>query len=227
VRVVIFGATGMVGQGVLRECLHDRSVDAVLVVGRSPTGQTHPKLHEVVHTDFSDFSVLPLDGYDACFFCLGVSAAAMSEKDYRAITYDTTIAAARAMFAHNPTTTFIYVSGQGTSEQGRAMWARVKGETERALLEMSPHTYMFRPGFIQPMHGARSKTPLYAWTYRLATPLLPILRRLFPSSVTTTERVGQAMIRVANGGFVRRVLETKDINAVATEELPPYDGRPA
>jgi uncharacterized protein YbjT (DUF2867 family) len=223
VRVVIFGSTGMIGQGVLRECLRDRSVESVVAVVRSATGQHDPKVREVVTADVTDLSGVALEGYDACFFCLGVSAAGMSEKDYRRITSDITLAVARAVWASNPSAMFIYVSGQGTSEQGRAMWARVKAQTERALLEMSPHSYMFRPGFIQPMHGARSKTPLYAWTYRLATPVLPALRRLFPSAVTTTERMGRAMIRVAHGGWVTRVLETRDINAVAAEKFPRYD----
>ncbi|HET6212143.1 MAG TPA: NAD(P)H-binding protein, partial [Micromonosporaceae bacterium] len=156
-KVILFGATGMVGQGVLRECLLDPDVQEVLAIGRTPTGTHHPKLREIAHTDFLDFSTIEnaLAGYDACFFCLGVSSAGMSEDAYRRVTYDVTMAAARALAAANPSMTFVYVSGQGTdsSEHGRSMWARVKGETENALLAMPLRAYMFRPGYIQPMHG--------------------------------------------------------------------------
>src|SRR5579872_1827062 len=161
--VVLFGATGMVGQGVLRECLLDPEVTRVLSIVRTPSGQNHPKLREVAHADFLDFSVLEseLSGYDACFFCLGVTSAGMKEEDYRRITYDVTPAAARLLAKLNPNMTFIYVSGMGTdsSEHGRTVWARVKGKTENDLLRLpSKAAYMFRPGVIVPLHGIKSKT---------------------------------------------------------------------
>ena len=222
-KVIVFGATGMIGQGVLRECLLDRDVDAVLAVGRSATGQQHPKLREIVHRDLLDLAPVAdeLAGYDACFFCLGVSSAGMSEADYRRVTYDLTLSAAQLLAARNPDMTFIYVSGMGTDSKGRAMWARVKGETEDALLALPLRAYMMRPGFIQPMHGIRSRTRLYALLYVVAAPLFPILRRLFPNAVTTTGRVGRAMIELARSGAPERVLESRDINAVAARSSSP------
>jgi uncharacterized protein YbjT (DUF2867 family) len=219
VKVIVFGATGMVGQGVLRECLLDPDVTSVLVIGRTATGQEHPKLREIVHRDLLDLSAIEgdLSGWDACFFCLGVSSVRMSETDYRRITYDLTMSVARTLAAHNPDMTFVYVSGQGTdsTERGRSMWARVKGETENALIALPFQAYAFRPGYIQPMHGVTSKTRWYAVAYRLiGTPLYPVLRRLFPGSATTTEQVGRAMLAVARRGAPKRVLETRDINAL-------------
>jgi uncharacterized protein YbjT (DUF2867 family) len=220
VRVVIFGATGMIGQGVLRECLLDPEVTSVLVVGRSSTGKTHPKLREITHADFSDFGGLEgdLGGLDACFFCLGVSAAGMSEEAYRRITYDTTLAAARTLVRANPELVFIYVSGAGTDERGRSMWARVKGRTENELLALTPQAYMFRPGFIQPLHGARSSTRLYRVLYTVLRPLFPVMRATLRSSFTTTERLGRAMINVVRSGAPTRMLEARDINAAAAAD---------
>ncbi|MFP2928935.1 NAD(P)H-binding protein [Pyxidicoccus sp. 3LG] len=220
-KVILFGATGMVGQGVLRECLRDEGVERVLVIGRSATGQQHAKLREVVHEDLTDYSALEgeLSGYDACFFCLGVSAAGMSEQDYTRVTYDFTLAAARVLARLNPGMTFIYVSGTGTdsSEKGRAMWARVKGRTENALLGLPfKAKYMFRPGFIQPMHGIVSKTKLYRVGYAVMGPLYPAMKALFPKYVTTTEQVGRAMLRVAREGAPKTHLENADINALAS-----------
>lgn len=207
----------MVGQGVLRECLLDRGVEAVLTVGRSVTGQVHPKLREIAPADLTDLSSVEdeLAGYDACFFCLGVSSAGMSEAAYRHITYDVTLAAARALVRHNPDLTFIYVSGQGTdsSERGRAMWARVKGKTENDLLKMPLDAYMFRPGFIQPRNGATSRTRLYRWIYAVTTPLYPLLLRLAPKAITTTELMGRAMLAVARDGAPQRALGPAEINA--------------
>ncbi|MEU8318704.1 NAD(P)H-binding protein [Nonomuraea sp. NPDC048881] len=215
-RVIIFGATGMVGRGVLRECLLDERVTAVLTVGRSPTGTVHPKLRELLHADLSDLSAVEgeLAGYDACFFCLGVSAAGMSEQEYRRITYDYTLAAGTTLARLSPSSTFVYVSGAGTDAHGRAMWARVKGATENALLALPFHAYMFRPGYIQPMHGVTSRTRWYRLAYVVAAPLYPLLRRLFPASVTTTERIGQAMITVAERGAPERILGPAAINAL-------------
>jgi uncharacterized protein YbjT (DUF2867 family) len=219
VNVVVFGATGMVGQGVLRECLADPQVTSVLVVGRHPTGREHPKLREIRHADFGDFAPIAddLTGLDACFFCLGVSSAGMSEERYRQVTYDVTMAAATALAARNPAMTFIYVSGVGTdsTERGRSMWARVKGRTENALLALPFQAYMFRPGYIQPLHGVRSRTPWYRLAYAIGAPLYPVLKRLFPAAVTTTEQIGRAMIAVARHGAPKRVLDSRDITAAA------------
>lgn len=216
-KVLLFGATGMVGQGVLRECLLDEEVTQVLSVGRSPTGLTHPKLRELIVADPGSLSSVVLDllRFDACFFCLGVSSAGMSEEDYRRITYELTLSAAQTLARLNPEMTFVYVSGAGTdsSERGRVMWARVKGATENALMRLPfKATYMFRPGGIQPLHGVRSRTALYRWIYRVAGPLFGLLRRLAPSWVTTSEQVGHAMLVVAKRGAPKPLLETIDIN---------------
>lgn len=214
-RVVVFGATGMIGQGVLRECLLAPDVESVLAVGRAPTGVTHEKLRDLVHQDLLDLSPIEGDlaGHDACFFCLGVSSTGMSEADYRRITYDVTMAAARVLAADNPDLTFVYVSGAGTD--GKAMWARVKKQTEDALLELFPKAYMFRPGFIQAKHGATSRTRLYRIAYRVIGPVAPVLRRLFPDQITTTELIGRAMLNAARHGAPKRVLDPKDINSLA------------
>jgi uncharacterized protein YbjT (DUF2867 family) len=216
VKVIIFGATGMVGRGVLRECLVDDRVTAVLTVGRAPTGLVHGKLREITHSDLLDLSPIEGDisGFDACFFCLGVSSAGMSEKDYRRVTYDYTLSAGTTLARLNPSSTFVYVSGAGTDANGRAMWARVKGQTENALLALPFQAYMFRPGYIQPLHGITSRTRWYRLAYVVGRPLYPTLRRLFPSAVTTTERIGQAMITVAVRGAPKRVLGPADINAL-------------
>ena len=218
-RVVLFGATGMVGQGVLRECLLDPDVESVLSVGRTATGQPHAKLRELEHRDFLDFSPIKneLAGFDACFFCLGVSSAGMKEDAYRRITYDFTMAAARTLARLNPNMTFVYVSGMGTdsSERGRTMWAKVKGKTENELLGLPfKAAYMFRPGLIVPLDGIKSKTRLYRAFYAAMAPLLPLLNAAFPKYVTTTEQVGRAMIKVARQGATKSVLENSDINAV-------------
>jgi uncharacterized protein YbjT (DUF2867 family) len=219
-RVVLFGASGMVGQGVLRECLLARNVESVVAVGRGVTGQHHPKLREIVHSNFLDFSAIEdqLSGFDACFFCLGMSSAGMTEENYQRITYGFTIAAAQVLARLNPNMTFIYVSGAGTdsSEHGRSMWARVKGKTENELLRMPFRAaYMFRPGVIVPLHGVQSKTKLYRFFYTLLGPLLPILNGRFPKYVTTTEQIGRAMLKVASDGSPKRVLESSDINEIA------------
>jgi uncharacterized protein YbjT (DUF2867 family) len=208
----------MVGQGVLRECLLAPDVEAVLSVGRTPSGQIHPRLRELRHADFTDFSSIEaeLRGQDACFFCLGVSSAGMNEADYRRVTYGFTLAAAGALARASPGSTFVYVSGAGTdsTERGRSMWARVKGATENALLQLPLQGVMFRPGFIQPRHGATSRTGWYRALYAVAAPLYPILDRLAPGSVTTTEEVGRAMLAVARRGAPRPVLESRDIVAL-------------
>jgi uncharacterized protein YbjT (DUF2867 family) len=219
VKVLLFGATGMVGQGVLRECLLDSGVESVVSIGRGLTGQQHAKLHELVHNNFLDFSAIEgqLSGFDACFFCLGVSSAGMTEEQYTRVTYGFTMAAARVLAGLNPNMTFIYVSGMGTdsSEHGRSMWARVKGKTENELLRLPFRAaYMFRPGAIVALHGIKSRTTLYRVLYVPLSPLLPLLYKLFPKYVTTTEQIGRAMLKVARQGWPKRVLETVDINKV-------------
>jgi len=218
--VLLFGATGMVGQGVLRECLIDADVERVLTVGRSGTGQHHPKLRELVPPDLMDLSAVEreLEGFDACFFCLGVSAAGLSEERYSRVTHDLTLAVAQTLVRLNPGMAFVYVSGMGTdsSERGRTMWARVKGRTENALLRLPFRAaYMFRPGFIIPLHGIRSRTAWYRIFYAVATPLYPMLAARFPRAVTTTERLGRAMLVVARRGYPKPVLETQDINSLS------------
>jgi uncharacterized protein YbjT (DUF2867 family) len=219
-KVILFGATGMVGQGVLRECLADAGVEQVLAVTRSATGKQDPKLTELLHQDFTDFSaaVPKFAGYDACFFCLGISSAGMKEADYRKVTYDYTLAAAQALVKASPGMTFIYVSGEGTdsSEQGRSMWARVKGQTENALLKLPfKAAYMFRPGLIKPGPGIVSKTGLYRALYAVLTPLVPLVRAVAPNLVTSTQEVGRAMLNVARRGAPTQVLATREINAAA------------
>ncbi|MFD6287422.1 epimerase [Streptomyces sp. NPDC060205] len=222
-KVILFGATGMVGRGVLRECLRDAAVESVLVIGRTTVGVTHPKLREILRPDLTDLTGLngpegELSGYDACFFCLGVSSAGMKEAAYREVTYDLTLSVARVLAAASPGLTFCYVSGQGTdsSARGRVMWARVKGETENALLALDGvDAYMFRPGLIQPLHGITSKTRIYRAVYAATGRLLPLLRKLAPRWITTTEQVGLAMVAVARGESGVRVLETEEINRLA------------
>ncbi|HEY3990992.1 MAG TPA: epimerase [Acidobacteriaceae bacterium] len=219
--VVIFGASGMVGQGVLLECLRDTGVERVLVVGRSSAGRQHVKLREVLVKDVFDVASYAgqLTGIDACFFCLGVSSAGVSEAEYRRLTYDLTLAIAQELAVRNSSLCFFYVSGAGTdsTERSRTMWARVKGATENALLRMPFRcAYMFRPGLIQPLDGIRSKTRVYRILLALGAPVLPLLRRAFPNSVLTTREIGQAMLAVARSGWPRPVLEPKDIHAAAT-----------
>jgi uncharacterized protein YbjT (DUF2867 family) len=223
VNVVLFGATGMVGQGVLRECLLDPDVESVLSVGRSATGQTHPKLREIVHANLRDFSAIEsqLTNLDACFFCLGVASAGMAEDDYRRVTFDITLAAATTLVRRNPGMTFVYVSGAGadSSERGRIMWARVRGETENAVLRLPFKTAaVIRPAGIIPLHGITSRTPLYRIAYTLTRPLWPFLHKAFPQYVTTTERLGRAMLRIARRGTPKPILEARDINALTAAD---------
>jgi len=213
-KVILFGATGMVGQGVLRECLRDASVERVLAVGRTSTGQTHPKLRKLVRKDL--FEIAPaaeLQGYDACLFCLGVSSAGMPEADYTRLTYDLTLAWAQAMARINPAMTFVYVSGVGTG--GKSMWARVKGRTESALLALFPSAYMIRLGVLLPMHGETSKTRWTRIGYAVFRPFLPLVRAFAPDAVISTEELGRAMLRAVRDGAPRRVLEMRDLHALA------------
>ena len=221
-KVLVFGATGMVGQGVLRECLLDPDVEAVVTVGRSGTGIKDAKLREIVRPNLMDYADTEseLRGFDACFFCLGVTSAGMMEAGYERVTYGITLAAAETLARLDPGMTFIYVSGAGTdsSEKGRVMWARVKGKTENALLRLPfKAAYMFRPGAIEAAHGERSKTAAYRFAYTLMKPLLPLLRCLFPDYILTTEEIGRAMINVAKRGAPKRILEISDIRECAKD----------
>ena len=223
-KVILFGATGMVGQGVLREALLDAEVTSILAVGRGASGKTDPKLRDVVLADPSELSSLDaeLADIDACLFCLGVSAAGMSEADYRRVTEALTLKVADALLAKNPKMRFLYVSGAGTDATARTMWARVKGETENALLARSPAgAFMFRPALIQPLHGIVSRTPLYRGVYAVLGPILPAARSLLPGQVTTTEIVGRAMLAVARHGAEKKVLENRDINELAATPAAP------
>jgi len=217
--VLLFGASGMVGQGVLRECLLDAGVTRIVSVVRRPTAERDPKLREIVALDVGELAAheASLIGTDACFFCAGVSSVGMTEAAYTRVTYDVTLSAAQMLVRVAPQATFIYVSGRGTdsTERGRSMWARVKGRTENALLALPFRAaYMFRPAFIQPMHGIRSRTALYRTVYTLVSPLSALLRRWAPGIATSTEQVGRAMLAVARDGYPTRILESRDINRV-------------
>jgi uncharacterized protein YbjT (DUF2867 family) len=220
-KVVIFGATGMVGKGVLLECLDDARIERVLLVSRHPIDVSHPKLHDIVHQDFFDFlSIQPqFVEVDACFFCLGVSSIGVSESEYHRLTYKLTLGAATALaFVTDRKLTFCYVSGEGTdsTERGRTAWARTKGKTENALLRLPfKAAFMFRPGYIQPLKGIRSKTRWYQALYDVMGPFYPIFRRLLPRYVTTTVNIGRAMIQVAATGYSKQILLSADINELA------------
>lgn len=216
-RVILTGATGMVGQGVLRECLLDPGVAEVLSIARSSVHQQNPKLRELIVPDIANLAgnEPQFTGYDACFFCAGVSSVGISEEKYTHLTYDLTLSFARTIAPLNPQMTFIYVSGASTdsTEKGRSMWARVKGRTENALLRLPfKAAYMFRPGFIQPLHGIRSKTPLYQFIYDITAPLTRLLLNKLPKYLTTTEQIGRAMLAVVRNGYSKTILDPEDIN---------------
>jgi uncharacterized protein YbjT (DUF2867 family) len=222
-RVLIFGGSGMVGQGVLLECVRDGEISDVLLVGRSASGLAGGKVRELVCGDLFDLSgaEAELAGFDACFFCLGVSAGGMSETEYRRLTYQLTTSVARTLVRLNPGMVFEYVSGAGTdsTEKGRTMWARVKGQTENALLGMGfKAAYMFRPGVIMPMDGIKSKTKTYRFFYAIFGPMLPVMKKMFPKSMTSTQELGRAMIKVAKSGWESWGIEAGDIGRIATEK---------
>jgi uncharacterized protein YbjT (DUF2867 family) len=215
IKTIITGSTGMVGEGLLLECLNHPDVEQVLVINRKPGGVSHPKLREIVHIDF--FNLAPIEqqliGFDGCFFCLGVSSVGMSKEEYRRITYELTLNVAQLLARLNPEMTFCYVSGAGTdtSEQGRVAWARVKGATENALIRLFKRAYMFRPGFMKATPGQKNLKSYYkllAWLY-------PIGRALYPAGFCTLQEVGRAMIRVVSNGYPKQILEVKDIVALA------------
>lgn len=213
--VILFGATGMVGRGVLRQCLLDPGVESVLSIGRSPSGVSHPKLRDLVRPDMFDVNVGPreLSGYDTCFFCLGVSSVRMSEAEYTRLTYDLTMGWAQVLARVNPAMRFLYVSGMGTG--GKSMWARVKGRTENDLLALFPAAIMIRLGALRPIHGERSKAPGGAVILTILSPFWPILQRLWPSGIITTEELGRAMIFAARTTVGKRVLENADLVRLA------------
>ncbi len=212
IRAILFGATGMVGEGVLHVALHHPDVESVLVIGRRSCGVVHPRMTEIVHTDFYNFNAIEHQcaGYNACFFCLGVSSIGMQEEEYRRVTHDLTLAAAQTLVKQNPDMTFCYVSGAGTdsTEKGRLMWARVKGKTENDLRAMPfKAVYLFRPGFIKPIAGLKNAyviSKVIGWGY-------PLWSKIFPKFVCTLEAIGRAMIAVALMGNDTPYLENPDI----------------
>lgn len=215
VRAIITGATGMVGEGVLLECLNHPDVEQVLIVNRKPSGFSHPKLREIVHKDFFNLAPIAdqLTGYNACFFCLGVSSVGMSQDEYKHLTYDLTLNFAELLARQSPDLTFCYVTGAGTdsSEQGRIAWARVKGATENAVMRLFKKAYMFRPGFMKAVPGQKNIKSYYtflAWLY-------PIGRALYPAGFCTLNEVGQAMINTVTKGYEKQILEVKDIVELA------------
>lgn len=212
IRAIVTGATGMVGEGVMHECLHDPDVESVLIINRKPSGFTHPKLKEIIHANFFDISSMEnqLKGYNACYFCLGVSSVGMKEPEYKRLTYDLTMNVAQTLSRLNPEMVFCYVSGASTdsTEKGKSMWARVKGKTENDLMKLPfKKVYAFRPGFMKPTPGLKNTLSGYkylGWMY-------PGLRLLFPGSASTLAEVGQAMIRVTKKESEKLVLEVRDI----------------
>ena len=216
IKTIVFGATGMVGEGALHEALKSDAVKSILVIGRRPCNIDHPKLTEILHHDFFNYTTIAdrLSGYNSCFFCLGVTSIGKSEEEYRSLTYDLTIAAATVLSGLNPEMTFCYVSGAGTdsSEHGHSMWARVKGKTENDLMKLPfKSVYAFRPGYIKPISGLKNSLMFS----KVAAPMYPLLRALFPNHVCTLEDVGRSMIRVVEYGYPKRVLECADITQLA------------
>ncbi|RXK85677.1 NAD-dependent epimerase/dehydratase family protein [Filimonas effusa] len=219
IRAIITGATGMVGEGVLMECLQNPDVESVLIINRKASGFSHPKLHEIVHRDFFDLEPIAaqLSGYNACYFCLGISSLGISQEEYKRTTFDLTMNFARLLAKYNPDMTFCYVSGAGTdsSEKGRIAWARIKGATENALAELFPAAYMFRPGFMKPTEGQKNIKSFFRWIAWM----YPLGRKLFPGGFCTLKEVGLAMINVVNKGYPRRIIEVKDIVALAEGKI--------
>jgi len=223
-KVIIFGATGMVGQGVLRECLQAADVECVLCVGRSASGSQHAKMADLVHPDLFDYSAVEaqLAGFDACFFCIGVSVVGLDEAQYARLNHDMPLAAAATLSRLNPGMRFVYISAAGadSSERGAIMWARVRGRTENDLLRLPfASVTLFRPGAIQPLRGIRSRTAAYRLLYTLTRPLLPIMRALFPLRISSTEELGRAMLEAARHGTARPIVEAREIAALARGEV--------
>ena len=218
--ILIFGATGMVGQGLLRESLLDTRIEKITVIGRTPLGQIHPKLGEIVHTDLFNYKEIEgqLTDIDACFFCLGTSSTGKNEADYTRITKDLTLAAAQTLLRLNPELIFIYVSAEGvdSSETSHLMWARIRGQTENELRRLPfKRLFIFRPAIIQPLGGIQSKTRSYRLIYSLLKPVLPVLRYFFPNFVTSTKLLGRAMLKVAREGYEKPIIKTADFYAIS------------
>lgn len=219
IQAIVTGATGMVGEGVLHECIQHPDVEKILVIGRRPSGIQHRKVTELLHDNFHDFSGIEhkLTGYNACYFCLGISSVGMNEEKYRKITYDITMALAETLQTLNPDLTFCYVSGEGTdsSEKGRSMWARVKGKTENTVMSMFPNGYAFRPGYIQPTKGLKNTLK----AYKVMAPLYPVWKKVFTKYVCTLEHLGQAMIYVTKNAQTTRIIGNKEITEMGALEL--------
>lgn len=223
-KVIIFGATGMIGQGALRECLADETIESILSIGRSSTESRSIKLREEILPDLSDLSSIEskLKGFDACFFCLGTASPGKTEEEYSRVTYDLTVNVAETLAKLNPGMTFIYVSAQGSdrSEKGPIMWARVRGRLENKLLTMPfKGVYSFRPGIVQPQDGIHSRVKSYRMMYNILKPVLPGLRRAFPGAISSTRLIGQAMISVAENGYESQILSTPDFRKAAKSRL--------
>ena len=221
-KAIVFGASGMVGQSVLRECIMNPAVSHVTAPGRSPIPFINPKFANITHNDFMNYAAVAkrLKGLDVCFYCLGVASAGLSEAEYQKITCDYTLAAAKTLLKINPKITFVFISGTGadSTEKGRVMWARIKGKTENELFKMKfKKVYALRPAFIQPMDGIKSRTRLYRWLYILFWPLMPLIKLLAPKSVITTRALGKLMIRIAGEGAPKRLLESADMVTLARE----------
>jgi NAD dependent epimerase/dehydratase family len=221
-KVIITGSTGMIGKGVLLECLDHKAVEEVLVIGRNNIGITHPKLKELIHKDFTDFNQIKdkLERYDACFFCLGVSAAGMKENEYKKVTHTFTLSLAQTLRDINSNITFVYVSGEGTdsSEKGRMMWARIKGKTENDLLKIGfKNALMFRPGAIIPLRGIKSRTKSYQFVYDYFMWLVKGIKLIAPNSVVNTTQIGLAMINSMQKGYSKNILKPKDIIILSKE----------
>ncbi len=219
-KVILTGATGMIGKGVLLECLDHPEISEVLSISRRSLTLDHPKLKELTHKDFSEFASVSEDlkGYTACYACMGVSSAGMKEAEYTRLTYDFTLALARELYTMNPKMTFTYVSGQGTdsSEKGRSMWARVKGRTENDLMKLGfRQAFMFRPGAIIPVKGVQPSSRLYRVLINNLTWLLKLIKKISPDSVVDSAQIGQAMINVSQFGYHKNILNPKDIQILA------------
>jgi uncharacterized protein YbjT (DUF2867 family) len=219
VKVLLFGATGMVGQGVLRECLLDPGVTSIISIVRNPSGKQDAKLRELVLANFYDLSPIAseLTGIDGCYYCIGVTSTGMKEPEYRRISYDMTMVAAELLVQQNPAMTFIYVSALGSdpTEKGRVMWARVRGALENALLRLPfRQLFIFRIAIVVPLHGIKSRTTAYRWGYTLLTPVMPLLRRMLSKYATTTEQIGKAMLALTRSGYSKHILESPDINSL-------------
>lgn len=220
IKAIVTGATGMVGEGVLNECLQHPDVEEVLVINRKPCGVVHPKLKELIHADFFDVTSIEdhCRGYNACYFCLGVSSIGMKEPEFRHLTYDLTLHVAEVLSRLNPDITFCYISGSGTdsTEKGTSMWARVKGKTENDLMKLPfKQVFAFRPGYMQPTPGLKNTLGYYkylSWMY-------PAVRALFPNYVTTLKELGLAMINITLRGYGRQIIEVKDIVELAANKL--------